>query len=436
MSPAQPDGQPWDPHGLLLPQLAEASVNRPLSIYVHVPFCQVRCGYCDFNTYTVGFGPGAQVGDYAPSVLAEASLAARVMADSGLPEREAQTVFFGGGTPTMLDTAELAEILTGLRERIGIAPGAEVTLEANPDTVTREGLAQLADAGFTRVSFGMQSAVPAILTTLDRTHTPERVPLVVQWAKETGLSTSVDLIYGTPGESLADWETSLRAALSYETDHISAYALVVEEGTKMGAQVARGELPTPDPDDEAAKYELADALLGEAGYAWYEISNFARATDADAASGRPSTFYAHASAHNLAYWRDWDWWGLGPGAHSHVGRMRWWNVKNPAAYAARLRDGRSPAYAGEVLDEDTRELERVMLGVRTSEGIELAGLPGTRQVDEAGALLDPGAASGGRVAALIADGLIDGAAALRGRAILTLRGRLLADYVTRELMGY
>ena len=436
MSPAQPEGQRWADDGALDPGLVEVEAQRPLSLYVHVPFCRVRCGYCDFNTYTVGFGPGAQVGDYAPSVLAEASLAARVMAESGLPEREAQTVFFGGGTPTMLDTAELTEILTGLRERIGIAPGAEVTLEANPDTVTREGLVQLADAGFTRVSFGMQSAVPAILTTLDRTHTPERVPLVVQWGKEAGLSTSVDLIYGTPGESLSDWETSLRAALSYETDHISAYALVVEEGTKMGAQVARGELPTPDPDDEAAKYELADALLSEAGYAWYEISNFARATDADLASGRPSTFYAHASAHNLAYWRDWDWWGLGPGAHSHVGRMRWWNVKNPAAYAARLRDGRSPAYAGEILDEDTRELERVMLGVRTSEGIELAGLPGTRQADEAGVALGAGAVSGGRVAALIADGLIDAAAALRGRVILTLRGRLLADYVTRELMGY
>ena len=436
MSPAQPEGQRWADDGALDPGLVEVEAQRPLSLYVHVPFCRVRCGYCDFNTYTVGFGPGAQVGDYAPSVLAEASLAARVMAESGLPEREARTVFFGGGTPTMLDTAELTEIVTGLRDRIGIAPGAEVTLEANPDTVTREGLVQLADAGFTRVSFGMQSAVPAILKTLDRTHTPERVPLVVQWAKEAGLSTSVDLIYGTPGESLSDWETSLRAALSYETDHISAYALVVEEGTKMGAQVARGELPTPDPDDEAAKYELADALLSEAGYAWYEISNFARATDADLASGRPSTFYTHASAHNLAYWRDWDWWGLGPGAHSHVGRMRWWNVKNPAAYAARLRDGRSPAYAGEILDEDTRELERVMLGVRTSEGIELAGLPGTRQADEAGVALGAGAVSGGRVAALIADGLIDAAAALRGRAILTLRGRLLADYVTRELMGY
>ena len=214
MSPAQPEGQRWSTDGSLDPGLVEADRGRPLSVYVHVPFCRVRCGYCDFNTYTVGFGPGARVGDYAPSVLAEAQLASRVMSEAGLPTRQARTVFFGGGTPTMLDTAELIEILAGLRERIGIAPKAEVTLEANPDTVTRQGLAELAAAGFTRVSFGMQSAVPAILATLDRTHTPERVPLVVEWAKEAGLSTSVDLIYGTPGESLKDWETSLRAALS------------------------------------------------------------------------------------------------------------------------------------------------------------------------------------------------------------------------------
>ena len=333
---------------MLDPSLVEAQWARPLSLYVHVPFCRVRCGYCDFNTYTVGFGPGAQIGDYAPSVLAEADLAARVLGDAGVSGRLAQTVFFGGGTPTMLDAGELIAILDGLRERIGIAGGAEVTLEANPDTVTREDLRAFADSGFTRVSFGMQSAVPRILAILDRTHTPTRVPLVVEWAKEAGLSTSVDLIYGTPGESLADWETSVRAALSYDPDHISAYALVVEEGTKMGAQVARGELPTPDPDDEAAKYELVDELLGEAGYAWYEISNFARASASDRASGRASTTFEHASRHNLAYWRDWDWWGFGPGAHSHVGRMRWWNVKNPGAYAGRLRAGVSPAAAGEI----------------------------------------------------------------------------------------
>ena len=435
MSPAQPDGTRWPENGSLDPGLVEAEWGRPLSLYVHVPFCRVRCGYCDFNTYTVGFGPVAQVGDYAPSVLSEASLAARVMAEAGLPDRAAETVFFGGGTPTMLDAAELSEILAGLRERIGIAAGAEVTLEANPDTVTRGDLRVLADAGFTRVSFGMQSAVPAILATLDRTHVPERVPLVIEWAKDTGLSTSVDLIYGTPGESLEDWETSVRAALSYDPDHISAYALVVEEGTKMGAQVARGELPSPDPDDEATKYELADALLGGAGYAWYEISNFARVSASDRASGRASTMFEHASRHNLAYWRDWDWWGFGPGAHSHMGRMRWWNVKNPGAYAGRLHAGVSPAAAGEILGEEERELERVMLGLRTSEGVELDGLPGAASGHEAGAGC-PSVSAGGRVASLIADGLVDGAAALRGRACLTLRGRLLADYVTRELMGY
>lgn len=436
MSPAQPDGMRWPDSGSLDPGLVEAERGRPLSLYVHVPFCRVRCGYCDFNTYTVGFGPGAQVGDYAPSVLAEADLAARVLADAGVSGRLAQTVFFGGGTPTMLDAGELIAILDGLRERIGIAGGAEVTLEANPDTVTREDLRAFADSGFTRVSFGMQSAVPRILAILDRTHTPTRVPLVIEWAKEAGLSTSVDLIYGTPGESLADWETSVRAALSYDPDHISAYALVVEEGTKMGAQVARGELPTPDPDDEAAKYELVDELLGEAGYAWYEISNFARASASDRASGRASTTFEHASRHNLAYWRDWDWWGLGPGAHSHVGRMRWWNVKNPGAYAGRLRAGVSPAAAGEILGEEERELERVMLGLRTAEGVELDGVPAMAMRDGIVSVLSVCQSLSGRVASLISDGFIDGVAALDGRAVLTLRGRLLADYVTRELMGY
>lgn len=436
MSPAQPDGMRWPDSGSLDPGLVEAERGRPLSLYVHVPFCRVRCGYCDFNTYTVGFGPGAQVGDYAPSVLAEADLAARVLADAGVSGRLAQTVFFGGGTPTMLDAGELIAILDGLRERIGIAGGAEVTLEANPDTVTREDLRAFADSGFTRVSFGMQSAVPRILAILDRTHTPTRVPLVIEWAKEAGLSTSVDLIYGTPGESLADWETSVRAALSYDPDHISAYVLVVEEGTKMGAQVARGELPTPDPDDEAAKYELVDELLGEAGYAWYEISNFARASASDRASGRASTTFEHASRHNLAYWRDWDWWGFGPGAHSHVGRMRWWNVKNPGAYAGRLRAGVSPAAAGEILGEEERELERVMLGLRTAEGVELDGVPAMAMRDGIVSGLSVCQSLSGRVASLISDGFIDGVAALDGRAVLTLRGRLLADYVTRELMGY
>ena len=422
MSPAQPDGQPWDPHGLLLPQLAEASVNRPLSIYVHVPFCQVRCGYCDFNTYTVGFGPGADRVSYDSSALAEMSLAARILSDAQMPARPASSIFFGGGTPTLLDPAALARLLEGIRQNFGIAPGAEVTVEANPESVDEAVLERLREAGFTRVSFGMQSAVPAVLRTLDRRHDPAKLPGLVLAARQLGLDVSVDLIYGAPGESLYDWEVSLREAISMEPDHISAYALVIEEGTKMGAQVARGELPMPDPDDEASKYEIADRLLGEAGYAWYEISNFARRESGE--EDCPSTQLRRASKHNLAYWRDWDWWGFGPGAHSHVGRYRWWNVKHPSAYAQRVTQGLSPAQAGEILDAQTREMERVLLAVRTSEGVE-APHAGTERDNFLQAL-----------PTLASEGLIEAAPAAQGRAIVTLQGRLLADYVTRCLLGY
>lgn len=449
MSPHQPDGVAWPANGSLVRpvvggmgdvaidgqtqpsgtsatsrqpvpikpgNLAEPEAHRPLSFYLHVPFCTVRCGYCDFNTYTTEFGQGADRVSFATSLLAEMDLARRVLDEAGVGHRNASTVFFGGGTPTLLPASALTRALAGIQERWGLAEGAEVTTEANPETVSPEYFTELARAGFTRVSIGMQSAVPHVLTTLDRTHSPERVPHVVQWAKDAGLDISVDLIYGTPGESLSDWRTSLEAALAMEPDHISAYALVVEEGTKMGAQVARGVLPTPDPDDEADKYELADALLGGAGYAWYEISNFAR-RDSDE-HGQNPTLLRHASQHNLAYWRDWDWWGFGPGAHSHVGRARWWNVKHPLAYAGKVRSGLSPAAAGEILDASTRELERVMLSVRTAEG-----LPIDERVDRLA------------VPELISQGLIDGVSAIKGqRIVLTLRGRLMADLVTHRLL--
>lgn len=417
MSLAQPEGIAWPSDGALDAALAEPDSGRPLSLYVHVPFCSVRCGYCDFNTYTVGFGEGAEPGSYAATIGAEAELAARVLAGVSWAQRSASTVFIGGGTPTLLDAAELGEILSRLRDVIGIDEDAEVTIEANPDTVDARILEALAEAGATRISFGMQSAVPEVLRTLDRTHDPARVPEVVAAAKAAGLAASVDLIYGTPGESLDDWRRSLDAVLDMEPGHVSAYALVVEEGTRMGAAVARGELPTPDPDDEAAKYEAADAALGGAGYRWYEISNFAKPGPGE--EGVPAHELARASRHNLAYWRDHDWWGFGPGAHSHVGRYRWWNVKHPGAHAGRLRAGLSPAAAGEVLDEESRALERVMLAVRTSQGIGIDEVP------------EPRAFAG-----LIADGLVDPAAALRGRILLTLRGRLLADRATRELMGF
>ncbi|NUP59359.1 MAG: coproporphyrinogen III oxidase, partial [Pseudarthrobacter sp.] len=326
-----PLGDPAPSDGLLPAQAADRAADRAFGLYVHIPFCAVRCGYCDFNTYTATeLGGGASQDAYAGTAVSEVHLAGRVLAASGLPERKLSTVFFGGGTPTLLPADDLAMILRSAIDQWGIEPGAEVTTEANPDSVTPESLAVLKDAGFTRVSFGMQSAVPHVLKVLDRTHTPSRVPQVVQWARDAGLAVSLDLIYGTPGESLADWRYSLETALSYGPDHISAYALIVEEGTKLAAQMRRGEVPGIDDDDHAEKYELADQLITAAGLGWYEVSNWARTPE-------------QACRHNLAYWRGDDWWGIGPGAHSHVGGVRWWNVKHPSAYANRLSQGLSPA---------------------------------------------------------------------------------------------
>jgi oxygen-independent coproporphyrinogen-3 oxidase len=299
-------------------------------------------------------------------------------------------------------------MLDGVREVFGLAPEAEVTTEANPDSVTREGLERLAEGGFTRVSVGMQSAVPHVLRVLDRTHEPANVSRAVEAARAAGLHTSVDLIYGTPGESVADWRTSLDAAVALEPDHISAYALVVEEGTRLAAQVRRGQVPAPEDDDEAAKYELADEVLEAAGYAWYEVSNWARTPQA-------------RCRHNEGYWADGNWWGVGPGAHSHVGGVRWWNVKHPNAYAGRLASGVSPAAGRETLTADQRYDERVLLGVRLVEGLPITDLRGEGRA---------------AVAGLIADGLVDGSAALRRqRVVLTRQGRLLADTAVRRLLG-
>jgi coproporphyrinogen III oxidase-like Fe-S oxidoreductase len=297
-------------------------------------------------------------------------------------------------------------MLGAVRGAVGLAPGAEVTTEANPDTVDAASLRALADAGFTRVSFGMQSAVPHVLRTLDRTHDPERVPLVVGWARDAGLAVSLDLIYGTPGESLDDWRRSLDTVLALGPDHVSAYALIVEEGTALARRIRSGELPAPDDDLQADMYDLADEALEAAGYAWYEVSNWSR----DAAT---------RSRHNLAYWTGEDWWGVGPGAHSHVGGVRWWNVKHPAAYAQRIAAGVSPAAGRETLDAPTRAVERVLLETRLADGMPLDRL-----------------APAGRtaVAGLIADGLVLPRPALAGRVVLTRPGRLLADAVVRRLL--
>ncbi len=408
--PQMPDGIPAPDDGALPSAALATLAGGAFGLYVHVPFCVTRCGYCDFNTYTLTeLGePGASVSTYADAALRELDLAARELgeAPSGVPVIE--TVFIGGGTPTMLPADDLVRILAKARELFGLAEGGEVTTEANPDSVDETYLRTLADGGFTRVSIGMQSAVPHVLATLERTHDPANVERAVRAAKDVGLQVSIDLIYGAPGESLDDWRTSLDAAIALEPDHISAYALVVEEGTKMGAQVRRGELPLPDDDDEADKYELADALLADAGYDWYEVSNWARS---------PQT----QCRHNLAYWRDEPWWGVGPGAHSHVGGVRWWNVKHPRAYAQRVNAGLSPALARELLDERQRYEERVLLQVRLAEGLPLDIL------DEDGRRA---------VAGLVASGLIDGPSAVRDKRVrLTLRGRLLTDTVVRALLA-
>lgn len=390
----------------MLPASVRAGVDdRTLSFYLHVPFCRVRCGYCDFNTYTGTELRGAKQSEYADEAIEEIDLAARVLADADLPPRPLHSVFFGGGTPTLLPAENLIRMFHHVRDRFGLSEGAEVTTEANPDSVDLAYLRELKDAGFTRVSFGMQSAVPSTLATLDRSHTPERVPLVVAWAKDVGLQVSVDLIYGSPGETLDDWKQSVDAALSYEPDHISAYSLIVEPGTKMHRQIRSGELVEPDEDLQADMYEYADAAFAAAGMHWYEVSNWSKDT-------------AHRSRHNLAYWRGEDWWGVGPGAHSHVGGVRWWNVKHPAAYAQRIAAGESPAVGRETLDEDTREMERVLLESRTFDGLAIADLSQSARA---------------AIPQLIGDGLIDGAEAIHGRIRLTLHGRLLADAVVRAL---
>lgn len=398
-----PIGDPAPVDGRL-PADLPVDPSTPFSAYLHVPFCRVRCGYCDFNTYTSGELRGARQDEYADTLGGEIALARRVLEDIG-GLRPMDTVFFGGGTPTLLPPGDLARMLDAAVSAFGIVDGAEVTVEANPDTVTPAVARTLADAGVTRLSVGMQSAVPHVLAALDRTHRPENVRTAVDAARDAGLDVSVDLSYGAPGETLADWESSLEAAIELDSGHISAYALIIEDGTKLARQIRRGEVPAPDDDLQADMYELADERLAAAGFDWYEVSNWARGDE-------------YRSRHNLAYWRGSDWWGFGPGAHSHVAGLRWWNVKHPAAYAQRLAASESPAAGTERPDPVAHQLERVLLETRLSDGLAIDDLPLPHRA---------------RVAGLIADGLVDGGAAIAGRIRLTLRGRLLADAVVRAL---
>nr|WP_231748021.1 radical SAM family heme chaperone HemW [Auraticoccus cholistanensis] len=387
--------------------LAEVPAT-PLGIYLHVPFCATRCGYCDFNTYTplelgegaAGAPSGATRAGYVDAALAELELAARVLGPDAPP---VSTVFVGGGTPTLLPPDDLGRLLDGVRSRFGLTPDAEVTTESNPESVDADGLRRLVGHGFNRISFGMQSVRPHVLRVLDRVHSPGRPQQAAREAREAGFgSVSLDLIYGTPGESLEDWRASLEAALEGGPDHVSAYALIVEEGTRLARRIRRGEVAMTDDDDLADKYLLAEEVLTGAGFSAYEVSNWARTPD-------------HTSRHNLAYWRGTSWWGIGPGAHSHVGGVRWWNVKHPARYAQLLTAGTTPAAAREVLTAADRRVEQVMLGLRLAEGLDAAVLTAGERA---------------RVPDLVARGLLTGTDRLRP----TLQGRLLADGLVRDLL--
>jgi oxygen-independent coproporphyrinogen-3 oxidase len=398
-----PDGDPAPANGALPASTLHGLGSRPFGVYVHVPFCATRCGYCDFNTYTAGeLGTSASPASWLTGLRTELALAARVL---GTPPR-ADTVFVGGGTPSLLGVNGLTDVLTAVRDTFGLAPDAEVTTEANPESTSAEFFTGIRAAGYNRVSLGMQSAARHVLAVLDRKHSPGRpVAAAVEAAKAGFDRVSLDIIYGTPGETSGDLAASLDAVLEAGVGHVSAYALIIEEGTALARRIGRGELPAPDDDLLAEYYEQIDEVLGSAGLSWYEVSNWA-ATAAD------------RCRHNLGYWLGGDWWGAGPGAHSHVGGVRWWNVKHPARYASVLASGDSPAAGRETLSEVDRHLERVLLELRLAQGLPLD-------------TLDPTARTAARQAA--EEDLLDPESLAHGRCVLTGRGRLLADAVVRRL---
>ena len=378
--------------------------ETPLGLYIHVPFCATRCGYCDFNTYTPGeLGSSSSPEQWLSALDGELSMAAAHLD----PSRPVSTVFVGGGTPSLLGAEGLGRVMASVRTHFDIAPGAEITTESNPESTSPEFFEGILAAGFTRVSLGMQSAAGHVLAVLDRTHTPGRAVTAAREARAAGLGhVNLDLIYGTPGERDEDLASSLDAVLDAGVDHVSAYALIVEDGTALARRVRRGELPAPDDDVLASRYEMIDERLSAAGLRWYEVSNWARTSVPDA-----------FCRHNLGYWDSADWWGAGPGAHSHVAGVRWWNHKHPARYAAAVAAAELPVAGHEQLTPDDQHTERVMLSIRRSVGLAWSELRPDEQQ---------------RAARTISDGLTE---RVGSSLVLTNRGRLLADGVVRDLLA-
>ncbi|WP_439664089.1 radical SAM family heme chaperone HemW [Lentzea sp. HUAS TT2] len=401
MPSALPEGEPAPADGSLPPSALAGVGSRPFGIYVHVPFCATRCGYCDFNTYTPGeLGTSASPESWLEGLRRELDLAASVLGTAPA----AETVFVGGGTPSLLGASGLSDVLDAVRSSFGLAPGAEVTTESNPESTSSEFFSGIRSAGYTRVSLGMQSAARHVLAVLDRKHTPGRPGEAALEARKAGFEhVNLDLIYGTPGERPSDLASSLDAVLAAGVDHVSAYALIVEDGTGLARRIRRGDLPMPDDDVLASSYEMVDSVLSGAGFSWYEVSNWATSVEAQC-------------RHNVLYWKGADWWGFGPGAHSHIGGVRFWNVKHPARYSSLLAEGSSPAAGRETLSAEDQRVERVLLELRLAEGLPVDVL------DDAGRE---------EAKQAIADGLLE---PYDDRCVLTDRGRLLADAVVRRLL--
>ena len=376
--------------------------SKPLSFYIHVPYCVSRCGYCDFNTYTPSElnGDLAQVSNgYIDQLIKEVDIAGKRVSN------EISTIFIGGGTPTLLDPIDFKRLLDKLQDKFGFKEGIEITIEANPDSVNNEKLEKLISIGINRISFGMQSAVPHVLKVLDRTHDPLNIERSVTAAKSAGFKEiSVDLIYGTPGESIEDWKLSIQSALQLPITHVSAYALILETGTRLANQVKRKEFEIPDDGETAEKYLIADREFTKHGFSWYELSNWAK----------PGS----ECKHNLAYWQGDNWWGLGPGSHSHIDGERFWNIKHPNTYRNALKEG-SPIAGSEVLTAEDIENERVMLEIRLPSGIDKASLK-SAQLDQVSQYLEGGE--------------LDKSAWQNGRIALTANGRLVADRIVRSIL--
>lgn len=378
-----------------------------LAFYIHIPYCVKRCGYCDFNTYTpaelkISTGLEQISNSYIDLLLQEIdSVREQIVGEITVP-----SIFFGGGTPSLMQPNDIGRVISKIKTEFDLPLNSEITLECNPDTVTKDSLENFKKVGINRVSFGMQSAVPHVLATLDRTHKPENLAQATTWANAVGISEiSVDLIYGTPGESITDWQTSIDSALALPITHISAYALIIEEGTKLAAQIKRGEVPEVDDDLVADKYLIADKAFKEAGFEWYELSNWSK----------PGS----ESKHNMAYWNGDNWWGAGPGAHSHLNGKRFWNVKHPNLYKERIQNKQSAVADSEVLKKDQIESERLMLLLRLPSGIEKQTL-NQIQLSE--------------LSEFVESGHLDRANWNQGRASLTLNGRLIADRILRKIL--